>query len=140
MDEPYELMTSPADVGADGPSGRRSPSERLLARLLTALIERTEAGSAAWEVDDAHAESFCLGGHGWLVATRSVDADGSHPYELLVAGPSGETVLEVSSTSAFARPLAKLFSRLHAAAAATATLAGTQGLVTRIVAELEDPP
>lgn len=136
MDE----MTSGTTGIRDGHQGRhRAPSERVLERLLAALIERTEAGLAEWEVDEAHRESFCLVGDGWLIATRSVDGDGTYPYALLVTGPSGESVMEVVSTSAFGRPLADDFARLHAAAAATAAMSVAGPLLGRIVAELGLP-
>ena len=116
-----------------------SPSERLLERLLTTLIASTEEASASWEADDAHDDLFCLVGQGWLVATRSIDGDGAAPYALVVAGPSGELVLEVASTSAFGRPLGHLFARLHAAAAATTTMSNANQLLTSIVAQLSRP-
>lgn len=134
------MTAGPAGAHEAGRAGRRSPSERLLARLLGALIARTEEGSAAWEVDEAHPESFCLVGDGWVIATRSVDGDGTYPYALVVAGPSGEHVLEVRSTSAFGRSLADDFARLHAAAAATATMSAAEGLLTRVARDLEGPP
>lgn len=119
---------------------RSSPSERLLEQLLTSLVARTEDGSARWEVDDAHEDSFCIIGDGWLVATRSVDGDGAAPYAVVVAGPSGAAVVSVTSTSPFGRPLADLFARLHGAAAATATLSSVGSLLTSIVEELKASP
>jgi hypothetical protein len=139
MAAPEDFALADPGAGADAPAAQRSPAERLLDGLLTTLIERTEEGSAAWEVDDAHPDSFCLVGDGWAVATRSVDGDGTHPYALLVAGATGEAVLEVHSTSAFGRPLVRRFGRLHAAAAATATMAGSAELVAAIVSALERP-
>lgn len=122
-----------------GPADQRAPTELVLERLLTALLSRTAEGAAAWEVDDAHPDSFCLVGEGWVVATRSVDGDGTYPYVLTLAGPTGEPELEVRSTSAFGRPFADDFARLHAAAAATASMSGASELLDRIVSGLDHP-
>jgi hypothetical protein len=133
-----DLASLSAHRDADEGRDPASPSERLLERLLRALIATTEDESRRWETDDAHDDSYCLVGPGWLVATRSVDGDGTAPYAIVMAGPAGELVLEVVSTSAFGRPLAPLFARLHAAAAATASMSEAYPVVTGIVADLLD--
>lgn len=140
-------MTVDPASSSGQPAGDRaeaslSPSEQLLAQLMRSLIASTQDGSIRWEADDARDDSYCLVGQGWLVATRSVDGDGTAPYAIVVAGTAGELVLEVTSTSAFGRPLAQLFARLHAAAAATASMAEAYPVLTGIVADLSDrtPP
>jgi hypothetical protein len=134
-------MTASVTSAAGPRSGDRAerrgaPSERLLEQLLTSLLARTEEGSADWEVDDAHEDSFCTIGHGWLVATRSVDGDGAAPYAVVVSGPSGAPVVSVTSVSPHGRPLVDLFPRLHAAAAATATMSSAAPLLMSIVEEI----
>jgi hypothetical protein len=133
-----DLERATVQRDGDRPQVSLSPAERLLEQLLRSLIASTEDVSMHWEPDDAREDSYCLVGQDWLVATRSVDGDGAAPYALVVAGPGGELVLEVASTSAFGRPLAPLFSRLHAAAAATASMSEAYPVVTGIVAQLSD--
>ena len=54
-------------------------------------------------------------------------------YALVLAGPSGEPVLQVTSTSAFGRPLAGSMARLHAAAAGVTAMTDATPLVTAIL-------
>lgn len=123
-------------------SGERgaTPSERLLRGLLGNLLARTADGSVGWEVDDGHQDSYCLAGPDWLLATRSVDGDGTAPYALVVATAAGEAILEVRSTSPFGRPLSDLFAAVHSAAAASAALSAATPLLARITRALAAPP
>jgi hypothetical protein len=130
-------IVDPDEVGEQSPGV--SPQERLLKRLLTSLIEGTQSGVIAWEVDEAHRDSYCVVGEGWLVATRSVDGDGQAPYVVVVTATSGEPAVEVKSTSAFGRPMGNLFARLHAGAAATASMSSASTLLASAIAELERP-
>lgn len=122
MDEEPELQTT--------------PSEQRLDALLEDLITRTCEESLTWEVDDAHPDSYCIAGEGWLLATRSVDGDAQHPFALIISGPTGVAELEIRSTSPHGRRFADRFARLHAAAASSATMAGAAPLLDRVVAGL----
>ena len=64
----------------DDASSTPPPAERHLNELLGALLARTVDGTLRWEPDDAHEDSFCVVGPGWLVATRTLDGDGMAPY------------------------------------------------------------
>ena len=133
-------MRTTDDPGAGPEPTPVTPHERRLRSLLSTLHARTMDESLTWEVDDAHPDSYCVGGQrGWMIATRSVDGDGQGPYALVIGGPSGEAILEVDTRSPFARPMTDLFTRLHAAAAASASLAAQAPLLAAIIDDLASP-
>jgi hypothetical protein len=113
-----------------------TPVGQKLRGLLTVLLARTVDGSLAWEPDDGHEDSYCAVGPGWVVATRTLDGDGMAPYALVVAGPAGEPVLQITSTSPFGRPLASLLAQVHVAAAGATAMSGATPLVTSIIEAL----
>ena len=89
--------------------------------LLVALVRQTGDGILAWELDDAHPDSYCCSGPGWLCAIRSTDGDGIHPFELVLEEPTGH-VFRISSKSALGRSLGDRFEILHLYAQASAML------------------
>jgi len=128
------------DQGSSDQGPAETTSERLLGSLLTTLLSRTRAGELSWDVDDAHTDSYCLSGDGWLLASRSVDGDGVAPYVVLITDASGEPVLEVRSSRPYARSFREQFGELHTAAAASAVIAEATPMLNSIVAELTPSP